>query len=81
MAARSVPGAVYFAKQEARMDSTTLLVVAIGIGSMLLAGAIAQDHGRSPSRWVWIAAFIGPLAIPLFYAVVAVSALRKATTT
>ena len=63
------------------MDSTTLLVVVIGIGSMLLAGAIAQHHGRSPSRWVWIAAFMGPLAIPLFYAVVAMSAIGKATTT
>ena len=59
------------------MDTATLVIVAIGIGSMLLAGAIAQDHGRSPSRWVWIAAFIGPLAIPLFYAVVAASAVGK----
>jgi hypothetical protein len=63
------------------MDTATLLIVAIGIGSMLFAGALAQDWGRSQMRWVWIAAFIGPLAIPLFYAVVAMSALRKATTT
>ena len=71
---------VWFGEQEARMDTATLLIVTIAIGSMLLAGAIAHDHGRSPRRWIWIAAFIGPLAIPLFYAVVAMSALRKATT-
>jgi hypothetical protein len=63
------------------MDTATLLIVAIGIGSMLFAGALARDWGRSQTRWVWIAAFIGPLAIPSFYAVVAMSALRKATTT
>jgi hypothetical protein len=61
------------------MDPATLLIVVIGIGSMLFAGALAQDHGRSPSRWVWIAALIGPLAIPLFYAVVAISAVRRAS--
>jgi hypothetical protein len=63
------------------MDTATLLIVAIGIGSMLFAGALARDWGRSQTRWVWIAAFIGPLAIPLFYAVVAAAALRNATTT
>ena len=62
------------------MDTATLLIVAIGIGSMLFAGALARDWGRSQARWVWIAAFIGPLAIPLFYAVVAAAALRKTTT-
>ncbi len=61
------------------MDTATLLIVAIAIGSMLFAGALAQDWGRSQMRWVWIAAFIGPLAIPLFYAVVAISAFRKTT--
>ena len=63
------------------MDTATLLILAISLGSMLLAGAIAHDHGRSPRRWVWIAFFIGPFAIPLFYAVVAMSALRKAKPT
>jgi hypothetical protein len=63
-------------KQEAGMDNATLVVV-IGIGSMLFAGMLAQDWGRSPSRWVWTAAFIGPLAIPLFYVVVAASAIGK----
>jgi hypothetical protein len=58
------------------MDTATLLIVVIGIGSMLFAGALAQDWGRSPSRWVWTAALIGPLAIPLFYLVVAASTVR-----
>jgi hypothetical protein len=62
------------------MDSTTIAVVVIGIGSMLFAGALADDWGRSPSRWVWIAAFIGPLAIPVFYLVVAASAVGKKIT-
>ncbi len=59
------------------MDISTLAVIVIGISSMLLAGALAQDWGRSPTRWVWIAAFIGPLAIPLFYAAIAISAVGK----
>jgi hypothetical protein len=58
------------------MDSTTIAVVVIAIGSMLFAGVLAQDWGRSPTRWVWIAAVIGPLAIPVFYVVVAASAVR-----
>jgi hypothetical protein len=61
----------------AMMDTSTLAVIAVGIGSMLFAGMLAQDHGRSQARWIWIAAFIGPLAIPLFYAVVAASAVGK----
>ena len=63
------------------MDASTLAVIAIGIGSMLFAGLLAQDFGRSQARWVWIAAFIGPLAIPLFYAVVATSAVGKRIST
>ena len=61
------------------MDTATFVV--IGIGSMLFAGALARDWGCSQTRWVWIAAMIGPLAIPLFFAVVAASALRNATIT
>ena len=42
----------------------TLLTVA-SIGSMYLAGRIAERRGRSFKIWAWIAAFIGPLALPL----------------
>ena len=44
----------------------TLLTVA-SIGSMYLAGRIAQRRGRRFKIWAWIAAFIGPLALPLIF--------------
>lgn len=55
-----------------------MVLVAVGLGSMFLAGYIARAFGRSQSRWVWTAAVIGPLAIPLIYAAEAAAALRKA---
>jgi len=54
------------------------LLVVIALGSMLLVGYLAHERGRSQSRWVWTAALIGPLAIPLLYLADAASALRKA---
>ncbi len=53
-----------------------ILLVA-GIGSMLLAGYLAQERGRSQSRWVWTAAVIGPLAIPLLYLADGAAAVRR----
>jgi len=44
---------------------------------MLITGKLAHELGRRQSRWIWIAAFIGPLAIPLLYLVAAFSTLRK----
>jgi MFS family permease len=44
----------------------TLLTVAT-IGSMYLAGRIAERRGRRFKIWAWIAAFIGPLALPLLF--------------
>ena len=41
-----------------------LLAVA-SIISIYLAGRIAERRGRSFKIWAWIAAFIGPLALPL----------------
>ena len=41
-----------------------LLTIAT-IGSMYLAGRIAERRGRSFAVWAWVAAFIGPLALPL----------------
>ena len=55
-----------------------LLLLAIGLGSMLLVGYLAHERGRSQSRWVWTAAVIGPLAIPLLYLADAAAAVRKA---
>jgi MFS family permease len=44
----------------------TLLTVA-SIGSMYLAGRIAERRGRCFKIWAWIAAMIGPLALPLIF--------------
>jgi MFS family permease len=37
------------------------------IGSMYLAGRIAEHRGRRFMTWAWIAAIIGPLALPLVF--------------
>ena len=55
-----------------------ILLVAIALGSMLLVGYLARERGRSQSRWVWTAALIGPLAIPLLYLAEGAAAMRKA---
>jgi MFS family permease len=43
-----------------------LLTVA-SIISMYLAGRIAERRGRSFTAWAWVAAIIGPLALPLVF--------------
>ena len=43
------------------------LLTAASIGSMYLAGRIAQRRGRRFNIWAWIAAIIGPLALPLIF--------------
>jgi hypothetical protein len=37
------------------------------IASIYLAGRIAVRRGRRFKNWAWIAAFIGPLALPLVF--------------
>ena len=54
-----------------------LLLIVAAVGSMLVAGYLAQERGRSQSRWVWTAAVIGPLAIPLIYLADAAAAVRR----
>ena len=44
------------------MDVLTLVVF---VASIYPAGRIAERRGRSFKIWAWIAAFIGPLALPL----------------
>jgi MFS family permease len=44
----------------------TLLTVAT-IGSIYLAGRIAERRGRRFKIWAWVAAMIGPLALPLLF--------------
>jgi len=46
----------------------TGVVLMVGsIGSIYLAGRIAERRGRSFKIWAWIAAFVGPFALPLLY--------------
>jgi MFS family permease len=44
------------------MDAITLVAF---IGSIYVAGRLAERRGRSFKIWAWIAAFIWPLALPL----------------
>ena len=46
------------------MDALALLMV---VGSIYLAGRIAERRGRSFKIWAWIAAIIGPLALPSLF--------------
>jgi hypothetical protein len=44
------------------------LLDAVMIGSIYLAGRLAQRRGRSFRNWAWIAGIlIGPLALPLLW--------------
>jgi hypothetical protein len=62
--------------QEAEAPMDPILFLA-ALASMLLVGYLAHERGRSQSRWVWTAAIIGPLAIPLLYLADAAAAVRK----
>ena len=49
-------------------SNITFALVMIGfIISIYLAGQIAERRGRSFKIWAWIAAVIGPLALPLVF--------------
>ena len=48
------------------MDIIALVAFII---SIYLAGRIAERRGRSFKIWAWIAAIIGPLALPLVFLV------------
>ena len=41
------------------------LLTVISIASIYLAGRMAERRGRRFTAWAWIAAIIGPLALPL----------------
>ena len=59
------------------MDTTSVLLLVVCVGSMLLAGELALEFGRSQKLWIWVAAGIGPLAIPLLFLMAGASALKK----
>ena len=43
------------------------LLTVVTIGSIYLAGRMAERRGRHFRIWAWIAALIGPLALPLIW--------------
>ena len=49
------------------MDMISGLLLIATIISMYLAGRVAERRGRSFKNWAWIAAAIGPLALPLMF--------------
>jgi MFS family permease len=48
-------------------NSSFALVMIGFVISIYLAGRIAERRGRSFKIWAWIAAVIGPLALPLVF--------------
>jgi len=55
---------------QAGMDA---LVIIVSLASMPLVGYLAYERGRSQRRWIYLALFLGPLAVPLLYFVSAIS--------
>jgi hypothetical protein len=47
------------------VDMPLVVLMAGTIISIYIAGRIAERRGRSFRIWAWIAAFIGPPALPL----------------
>ncbi|WP_407147436.1 hypothetical protein [Bradyrhizobium sp. ORS 86] len=48
------------------MDVITLIAF---VAFIYLAAHVAERRGRSVKAWAWIAAFVGPLALPLIFLV------------
>ena len=48
-------------------DVLFALLTVMSIGSIYLVGRIAERRGRRFTIWAWIAALIGPLALPLIF--------------
>ena len=55
-------------------------IVLTCVVSMPVAGYLAYERGRSPWRWAFATAAIGPLAISALYLVSGISAFRKVNT-
>jgi hypothetical protein len=46
---------------------TFALLVAVTVLSVYLTGRLAERRGRSHRTWAWVAAAIGPFALPLLW--------------
>jgi hypothetical protein len=55
-------------------------IVITCVVSMPVAAYLAYERGRSPWRWAFATAAIGPLAISVLYLVSGISAFRKRNT-
>jgi hypothetical protein len=56
------------------------LIVITSVVSIPVAGYLAYERGRSPWRWAFATAAIGPIAISVLYLVSGISAFRKVNT-
>ncbi|WP_371422818.1 hypothetical protein [Tardiphaga sp.] len=54
-----------------------LLVLALFVATMFVVGHLAHARGFNRKHWLWIAAAIGPVAIPAIYLADAITYLRK----
>jgi Na+/H+ antiporter NhaD/arsenite permease-like protein len=43
------------------------IFLAIAASSILVAGEVAKQRGRSFKVWAWTGAIIGPLAVPVLF--------------
>ncbi len=53
------------------------LFVVTFLASPFIVDYLARERVWNPSRWVWAAVVVGPLAIPLVYLADAACAIRK----
>jgi hypothetical protein len=64
---RDQPCAIMLSASGVGADTMDALMIIGLIGSVYLAGRLAEHRGRSFKTWAWIAAIIGPLAFPLVF--------------
>jgi hypothetical protein len=55
-------------------------IVITCVVSMPVAAYLAYERGRSPWRWAFATAVVGPLAISVLYLICGISAFRKMNT-
>jgi len=58
---------LYLAQGSTGARIMDVLAVLALIASIYVAGRIAERRGRSFKNWAWIAALIGPFALPLVF--------------
>jgi hypothetical protein len=79
LAVVTLAASMFILGDAARAGMQAFIVIACLV-SMPVAGYLAYERGRTPWRWAFAAAAIGPLAISVLYLVSGISALRKMNT-